>query len=95
MHVGACAPGMNTAIRAAVRVGLSNGHTMIGVRNGFEGLLSNDVFQMDWMSVNGWARRGGAILGIRRADARKLDYKAVAHALEKLKIQAVIMIGKK
>ena len=84
---------MNTAVRAAVRVGLANGHTMLGIRNGFEGLLSDDVMQMDWMSVNGWARRGGAILGIRRADARKLDYKAVAAAFAKHRIQSVIMIG--
>ena len=38
MHAGSPAPGMNTAVRAAVRIGLDHGHIMLGVRNGFEGL---------------------------------------------------------
>src|SRR5262249_30769763 len=37
MHAGAPAPGMNTAVRATVRLGLDQGHIMFGVRNGFQG----------------------------------------------------------
>jgi 6-phosphofructokinase 1 len=93
MHVGACAPGMNAAVRATVRIGLINGHTMVGVKNGFEGLLSDDIINMDWMSVNGWARQGGAFLGVRRQVPSKVSTAAVVAALEKHKIEAIIMIG--
>ena len=37
MHAGAPAPGMNAAVRAAVRIGLDRGHIMLGIRNGFPG----------------------------------------------------------
>jgi len=57
------APGMNTAIRAAVRLGLDRGHTMLGVRGGFAGLGRGDLVELDWQSVSGWGRRGGAELG--------------------------------
>ena len=43
LHAGDPAPGMNTAIRAAVRVGLDRGHTMLGVRGGFAGLGRGDL----------------------------------------------------
>jgi len=36
LNAGAPAPGMNTAVRAAVRTGLDRGHVMLGVRQGFE-----------------------------------------------------------
>ena len=55
MHSGAPAPGMNTAVRAAVRLGVDKGHLMFGVRNGFQGLIAGSLSEMDWMSVNGWA----------------------------------------
>ena len=38
LHAGGAAPGMNTAVRVAVRVGMDRGHTMLGVRDGFRGL---------------------------------------------------------
>ena len=38
LHAGAPAPGMNTAVRVAVRLALDQGHTMLGVRRGFQGL---------------------------------------------------------
>ena len=58
MHGGGPAPGMNTAVRAALRLTLDRGHHVLGVRNGFKGLVEGDFFEMGWMSVNGWASRG-------------------------------------
>ncbi|MEW6299574.1 MAG: 6-phosphofructokinase, partial [Thermodesulfobacteriota bacterium] len=52
LHSGAPAPGMNTAVRAAVRIGIDKGHIMLGVRNGFHGLIAGDIEELNWMSVN-------------------------------------------
>ena len=54
LHGGGPAPGMNTAVRVAVRIGIDHGHTMLAVRNGFRGLADGNVEEMDWMSVSGW-----------------------------------------
>jgi 6-phosphofructokinase 1 len=43
LHAGGPAPGMNTAVRAAVRLGLDQGHTMLVVRNGFDGLIAGEI----------------------------------------------------
>ena len=58
MHGGGPAPGINTAVRAALRLTLDRGHHVVGVRNAFRGLVDGDFFEMGWMSVNGWASRG-------------------------------------
>ena len=74
LNVGAPAAGMNSAVRAAVRIALDQGHTMLGVRGGFQGLIDNDMHEMEWMSVNGWARAGRVRAGHqpRRADRPRL-----------------------
>lgn len=47
---------MNTAIRAAVRLGLDQGHTMLVVRNGFDGLIAGEISECEWQTVDGWGR---------------------------------------
>ena len=54
VHGGGPAPGMNTAVRAAVRLGLDRGYTVLAVKNGFRGLRDGDIQEMQWMSVSGW-----------------------------------------
>lgn len=93
MHAGAPASGMNTAVRAAVRVGIDKGHIMLGVRNGFVGLINGDLCEMDWGSVNGWALRGGAELGSNRKMPRGSDMQAIAQALTTWQIDALLLIG--
>ena len=66
MHGGGPAPGMNTAVRAAVRLGLDRGYTVLAVRNGFRGLRDGDIQEMQWMSVSGWVSSGGADIGTNR-----------------------------
>ncbi|MFQ5436354.1 MAG: 6-phosphofructokinase, partial [Anaerolineae bacterium] len=66
MHAGGPAPGMNTAVRAAVRLGVDKGYTMLGVRNGFRGLARGEIRELDWMNVAGYTSRGGAELGTNR-----------------------------
>jgi 6-phosphofructokinase 1 len=93
MHSGAPAPGMNTAVRAAVRLGLDKGHVMLGVKNGFKGLIAGDIEDMDWMSVNGWAPRGGAELGTNRKVPSGSDFYAIARNVEEYNIQGLLIIG--
>ena len=92
-NAGAPAPGMNTAARAAVRLGLDRGHIMLGVNNGFEGLAEGDVYEMQWTSVNGWASQGGSILGTSRKIPRGKDMYAIARTIENHQIDAMLVVG--
>ena len=93
MNAGAPAPGMNTAVRAAVRMGIDRGHTMLGVYNGFRGLSEGIIDELDWMSVNGWAHRGGAELGTNRLIPADSDFYTIARNLEENQIDGILMIG--
>lgn len=93
VHGGAPAPGMNTAVRVAVRLGLDKGHTMMGVYNGFQGLINNDIQEFNWMSVSGWAPLGGSELGTNRHIPGGSDLYAIARNLEEWKIDGLLVVG--
>jgi 6-phosphofructokinase 1 len=93
LNAGAPAPGMNTAGRAAIRLGLDMGHVMLGVHNGFEGLIDGEVESMDWMSVSGWVSRGGSMLGTTRRVPKGRDLYSIARVIEDHKIDAMLLIG--
>jgi 6-phosphofructokinase 1 len=93
MNAGAPAPGMNTAARTAVRLGLDLGHVMLGVKNGFEGLSKNQVEEMNWMSVSGWASMGGSALGTSRLVPQGKDLYGIARAIEESHIDALVVVG--
>ncbi len=93
LHGGGPAPGMNTAVRAAVRLGLDKGNRMFAAYNGFEGLAAGDVREMNWMSVHGLVAQGGAELGTSRKSLAPEDLSAIADNLEKFQINAILMIG--
>lgn len=93
MHSGSPAPGMNNAVRAAVRIGIDQGHILFGVRNGIDGLISGDIVEMDWMSVNGWATRGGCELGTNRKVPSGKDFYSIARTIEEHNIQGLLIIG--
>jgi 6-phosphofructokinase 1 len=69
MTSGGDAPGMNAALRAVVRVGLSHGLSVAGIERGYLGLLDDHVRELDARSVGGIIQRGGTILGTARARA--------------------------
>jgi 6-phosphofructokinase 1 len=93
MHSGAPSPGMNTAVRAAIRIGLDKGHIMLGISNGFPGLAEGAIKEMEWMSVNGWAPMGGSELGTNRKTPVGKDYYNIARTIEEFKIQGLLIIG--
>ena len=93
MNSGAPAPGMNNAARAAIRLGMDQGHIMLGVQNGFEGLAKGEVEEMNWMSVTGWASQGGSMLGTSRLVPQGSDLYAIARVIEDCHIDALLVIG--
>ncbi len=93
LNAGGVAPGMNTAVRAAVRLGLNIGHVMLGVRRGFQGFIEGDISEMNWMSVAGWAPRGGSELATSRKIPSGREFYAIARQIEEQKIDGLLVIG--
>ena len=63
---GGDAPGMNAAIRAVTRAGISNGFNIMGVYRGYEGLIKGEVKPFTTEDVSGIITRGGTILKTAR-----------------------------
>jgi ATP-dependent phosphofructokinase / diphosphate-dependent phosphofructokinase len=64
MTGGGDCPGLNAAIRAVTRIATTHfGYEVIGIRNGFEGLITNETFPLGHREVRGILRVGGTILG--------------------------------
>lgn len=93
LTASAPAPGMNTAVRAAVRLGLDRGHYMLGVNNSFLGLINDDMRPLKWMDVNGWASMGGSELGTNRHVPSGRDLYAIARTIEERRIDGLLIIG--
>lgn len=93
LNAGAPAPGMNATVRAAVRLGVDRGHQPLGVYRGFRGLINNQMTELNWMDVNGWAPTGGSELGTSRKTPEGKDFYAIARTLEERQIDAIVMVG--
>jgi 6-phosphofructokinase 1 len=93
MTVGAPTPGMNTAVRVATRLAIDQGHIVLAVQNGFEGLIRNEVEEFGWMSVSGWGPMGGSQLGTSRRVPVGADLYAIARALETHKVEGLLIVG--
>lgn len=90
---GAPAAGMNTAVRAAVRMAIDKGHSVMAVNNGFEGLIGNDMEEYGWMAVHGWGSMGGSQLGVSRKVPSGREWYAIARTLEAQGIEGLMVIG--
>ncbi|GMB10891.1 MAG: 6-phosphofructokinase [Candidatus Improbicoccus devescovinae] len=64
---GGDAPGMNAAIRAVVRSACARGIRTFGIRRGYNGLINNDIFEMNLRSVSDIIERGGTVLYTARS----------------------------
>ncbi|MFW0795016.1 6-phosphofructokinase [Gordonia sp. CPCC 205515] len=93
MHGGGPAPGMNTAVRAAVRLGLDRGYTVLAVRNGFRGLRRGQIQEMGWMDVSGWVSDGGAELGTNRYVPTGEAIGQIAEQITAHRIDGLLMAG--
>jgi len=65
---GGDAPGLNAAIRAVARAGWRQGYEIYGIRNGWLGLIHDDVVTLTADGVSGILHRGGTILGTSRTN---------------------------
>ena len=63
---GGDAPGMNAAIRAVVRAAMAKGKKVKGIMRGYQGMLEEEIIDMDAHSVSDIVQRGGTILGTAR-----------------------------
>lgn len=68
---GGDAPGMNAAIRAVVRTAIAAGKKVKGIKKGYQGLINDEVEDMDVRSVSEIVHRGGTILYTARCDKFK------------------------
>ncbi|XP_054893426.1 ATP-dependent 6-phosphofructokinase, platelet type isoform X2 [Poeciliopsis prolifica] len=92
LNVGAPAAGMNAAVRSAVRVGISEGHKMFAVSDGFEGFYKGQIKEIKWGDVGGWTGQGGSLLGTKRTlPAKHVD--KIAEQIRKYNINALLVIG--
>jgi 6-phosphofructokinase 1 len=93
MTIGAPAAGMNSCARAFVRLLLYQGHTVLGIMEGFSGLLQDDVHPMTWKEVDGWAMCGGSNLGTNRVVPTDKILPEIAAKFGEYKIQGLLIIG--
>jgi 6-phosphofructokinase 1 len=93
LNSGGAAPGMNAAVRTVVRLSVDKGHIPLGIMRGFRGLINNQIQELGWYSVNGWAPLGGSVLGTSRKVPDHSELYAVARTLEEQKVDALLVIG--
>ena len=92
---GGDAPGMNPAIRAVVRTAINKGLKVKGIQKGYNGLINDEIIDMDKKSVSDIIQRGGTIL----YTARCLEFmteegqKKAAEVCKKHGIDGIVVIG--
>jgi 6-phosphofructokinase 1 len=92
---GGDAPGMNAALRAVVRAAIGRGATVVGFQHGYEGMVQNEVVQLDSKSVGGIIDRGGTILRTARSKSF-MTLEGRGHAVENLRangVEGLVVIG--
>uniref|UniRef100_A0A8D3C3P1 6-phosphofructokinase n=1 Tax=Scophthalmus maximus TaxID=52904 RepID=A0A8D3C3P1_SCOMX len=92
LNIGAPCAGMNAAVRAAVRMGIIQGHTMMAVHDGFDGLAQGQVEPITWNTVSGWTGKGGSVLGTKRSLPAKM-LEQISQNIAKFNIHALVIIG--
>lgn len=94
MHIGAPSPGMNTVVRALVRMCLAKGHRVWGIHEGVLGLLAKNINEMHFVDVGGWSSLGGAVLGTSRYLPTEKELATIKHSLvQEYQIDTLVVIG--
>ena len=92
---GGDAPGMNAAIRAVVRTAIARGLKVKGIKKGYQGLLNEEIIDMEAKHVSDIIQRGGTVLGT----ARCMEFKTLegqkkgAEICKKHGIDGIVVIG--
>lgn len=92
---GGDAPGMNAAIRAVVRTALSHGWEVMGVRDGYQGLLDGRLELLESRDVGGILQLGGTMLGSARAPDFRTDagQQRALRNIQRHRVDAMVVIG--
>jgi 6-phosphofructokinase 1 len=92
---GGDAPGMNPCIRSVVRTAIYNGLDVVGIRRGYQGLIEDDMFDMQTRSVSNILNLGGTILKTARCLPFRTDegMEIAYQNLKKHGIDALVVIG--
>lgn len=92
---GGDCPGLNPVIRAVVRKGISEQFEIIGIRNGWKGLIEDDTVMLDLSIVSGILPKGGTILGTSRTNPYKKEgaLQSLKDNYKKLGLEALIAVG--
>jgi len=92
---GGDCPGLNPVIRAVVRKALNEGYEVLGIKNGWKGLVEKDTLKLDLMAISGILPKGGTILGTSRTNPYKKaeDLERVKQNFKELALDALIVVG--
>src|SRR3989338_7211839 len=92
---GGDCPGLNPVIRAVTRRAIQAGLSVIGIRNGWKGLVQGETMALDLQSVSGILPKGGTILGTSRTNPYKRpeDLARLRETVQRLQLDALIAVG--
>lgn len=92
---GGDAPGMNAVIRAVVRASIYNNIKVLGIKEGYTGLLEGKIKEMDLSSVADIIHRGGTMLRSSRSDEFETEegLKKALNIIEIFNIDGLIVLG--
>lgn len=95
LTAGGDCPGLNAVIRAVVRRALVDDTQVLGIKNGWRGLIEDDIEPLTRRSVSGILPRGGTILGTSRTNPlHEAAYLVnIRENWEKYELQALIVVG--
>ena len=92
---GGDCPGLNAVIRAVARRSFTRGHEVVGVREGWRGLVDGTFEPLGGSEISGLLPRGGTILGTSRTNPYRVDggVEAVLGTFEREGLDALVAIG--
>jgi len=92
---GGDCPGLNAAIRAVTKSAIQRGYEVLGIRNGWKGLLDNETVILDRVNTSGIIDRGGTILGTSRVSPLRTENgpQQVFDGLKRLGLEALVVLG--
>ncbi|MBQ2061815.1 MAG: 6-phosphofructokinase [Oscillospiraceae bacterium] len=92
---GGDAPGMNAAIRSVARSAFRRGIEVVGIRRGYAGLISGDIFPMTSSDVSRIINRGGTVLYTARSDEFRTEkgQRKAAATCKLLGLDGIVAIG--
>jgi 6-phosphofructokinase 1 len=92
---GGDCPGLNAVIRAVGRRSFQRGHEVVGIRDGWRGLVEDELEPLGPREISGILPRGGTILGTTRTNPYKVDggVERVRQTFERAGFDALVAIG--